>query len=134
MMADGCEGPAMPCCYGRTLRRRSIGLEHLYLLIASASNEFPVSCPAHALDYVVMRLALPLLFPRRQVPHFYDAVSTSRGEVIKTLGVLREGVYAVDMSWLEIAQEGLREHPLDLGSVECSGVFSRTFEWMEIRV
>ena len=129
MVCDRCEGGiSVPCSLGRRLGGLRIRLEHLNLLVRTAGNQTLVARPAHALDHVLVRLRLPPLLPTREVPYFYNTVTTATGEVLEGVGVLGERVDTVHMAGLEVAQEGLREHALDLGRIERSCVLAGAFE------
>ena len=134
-MRDRCEGGvSVPCSFRRRFRGLSVWLEHLYLLVRTASDQTLVARPAHALDHVLVRLCLPLLFSTGEVPYFYNTITTATGEMLKRVRVLSERVNTVHMAGLEVSQEGLREHALDLGRIECSCVLACSLERMLVRV
>ena len=124
----------MPSCFRRRPRLLGVWLEHLNLAIRPASYQPSVSCPAHTLDEVLVRLGLPFLLSAGKVPDFYDTVTAATGKMFEGIRVLCEGVYTVDVAGLETAKEGLREHALDFCRIESSGVLSRAFERMVVGV
>lgn len=111
-----------------------VRLEHLDLAVRTTGYQPLVLSPAHALDQVFVRLSLPFLLPACQVPHLHDAVATAASEMFERVGIFCEGVNTVNVARLEVAQEGLRKHALDFCRIEGSGVFSRPFEGVEVRV
>lgn len=124
----------MPGCLGWRLRSLRIGLKQLNLTIRAACYQSLVARPAHSLDQILVRLGLPSLLPACEVPDFYDAVATATREMFKRIGVLGERVYTVDMARLKVSEKGFRKHALDLGRIEGSCVFARSFERMEVGV
>lgn len=135
MVGDGCEGGvSVPCSFGRRLGNLSVRLEHLDLLVCTTGDQTLVARPAHALDHVLVRLRLPLLFPAREVPYFDDTVTTAAGKVLERVGVLGERIDTVYMARLKISKEGLRKHALDLGRIESSRVLACAFEGVLVGV
>ena len=133
MVGDGCEcSVAVPCRFRRRFGGLRVWFEQLYLAIRAACDQLLVSCPAHALDYVLVCARLPYLFPACEVPYFDDTVAAARCKVFERVGILCEGVYTVDMARFETAEEGLRKHALDFGGIEGSRILSRALEWMSV--
>lgn len=157
MVCDGRKSTTMPCRFRRAPGRCRVGLEQLDFLVTSASEQLPIPGPGHAFDHVLVSLRLPLFLSRCHVPHFDNAIATAGRKVFETGGILGKAVNTVDldarernqhgprvytvssrggayMSRLEVAEEGLRKHALELCRIQSTRVLTCALEGVLGRV
>ena len=74
------------------------------------------------------------LFLTREIPDLNNTVAATASEVVKTLRVFSHCIDAINVSIPQLRDEGRSKHPIKLGGIEGSCIFSRSFERMKGRV
>ena len=91
-------------------------------------------CPVETFDDPFMGRSAVYLVLTREIPYLDNTIATTASKVIKTLRVFSHCVDAIDVSIAQLRDEGRSKHPIKLGGIEGSCVFSGSFEWMKGRV
>lgn len=122
---------SQPSSQRRAFRRRIVRVKELDRPVRTARKQLLVLRPTHALDNIRMCLTLPYLLLTGQIPNLHNTITTSTREPLQRLGVFSNCVDTIHMSSSQISNEGLREHALQLRSVQRARVLSRPLERMQ---